>query len=105
MSIPSKLAYRVVSILFLATGFIALAGPTVYPTGTTVYDPVRAYNSFVLFTSLDNVVHLIDMNGRPVHEWKTEGDFSIFIDPALIGGQRGNVLVTFSEGMGRSGEK
>ena len=25
------------------------AGPSVYPTGVTVYDPAKAYSSFVLF--------------------------------------------------------
>jgi hypothetical protein len=98
----SRLASLAFSILILATAFFALAGPTVYPTGTTIYDPVRAYNSFVLFTSGDNIVHLIDMNGRSVHEWKTEGDFSNFIDPELVGGQRGHLLVTLetTEGSG-----
>jgi Arylsulfotransferase (ASST) len=72
------------------------AGPSIYPTGTTRYDPARAYNSFVLFTGGDNVARLIDMNGRSVHEWKDAGGFSSLIDPALTGGQPGHVLVTLA---------
>ena len=29
----------------------ASANPRVFPTGTTIYDPQKAYNSFVLFGS------------------------------------------------------
>ena len=45
----------------------------VYPTGTTIYDPAKTYNSFVLFAGGDNVSHLIDLNGKVVHEWKFGG--------------------------------
>jgi hypothetical protein len=77
------------------------AGPSIYPTGTTRYDPAKAYNGFVLFTGGDNIVHLIDLNGHSVHEWKDAGGFSSLINPALIGGQLGHVLVTLSTIEGR----
>src|SRR5690349_10285715 len=40
-----------------------LVAQSVFPTGTTRYDPKKAFNSFVLFTS-DTVARLIDMNGN-----------------------------------------
>lgn len=80
----------------------AIAGPSVYPTGTTRYDPTKAYNSFVLFSGGDNVAHLIDLNGNSVHEWKDVAAHSTLIDPALNGGRRGHVFVTIdtAEGSG-----
>ena len=82
----------------------ALAGPSVFPTGTTRYDPVKAYNSFVLFTGGDNIAHLIDLDGNSVHEWKDAAAFSTLIDPALNQGKRGHVFVTLDtvEGRGTS---
>jgi hypothetical protein len=82
----------------------AHAAPSIYPTGTTRYDPARAYNSFVLFTGADNIAHLIDLDGHPVHEWKDAGSLSTLVDPALIGGQRGHVLVTLESIEGRGTE-
>src|SRR5215831_7521595 len=72
-----------------------LIAQSVFPTGTTRYDPKKAFNSFVLFTS-DAAARLIDMNGNVVHEWKNEGDLATLIDPTLAGGTRGHVLVTLS---------
>lgn len=43
-----------------------------WPVGVTVYNSVRAYNGFTLFTSLkgDGTHYLIDMQGKTVHTWK-----------------------------------
>ncbi|WP_051378631.1 aryl-sulfate sulfotransferase [Derxia gummosa] len=84
----------------LALGAAALAGPSVFPTGTTRLDPERAWNGFVLFTGGDNIARLIDLNGRTVHEWKDAAAFSTAIDPAVNGGRRGHVLVTLELGEG-----
>ena len=80
----------------------AFAAPSVYPTGTTRYDPARAFNSFVLFTGGDNIAHLIDLNGNSVHEWKDAASHSTLINPAVNGGQLGHVFVTLdtTEGKG-----
>jgi hypothetical protein len=65
----------------------AFAYPTVYPTGTTIYDPYLSYSSYILvpedtknqnhpsykvreFAQLSDEVRLIDMNGNVVHSWK-----------------------------------
>lgn len=89
------------AVLVVAAGAV-FAVPSIYPTGTTRYDPAKAYNSFVLFSAGDNIARLIDLNGNSVHEWKDAGAFSTAIDPALVGGQRGHVLLTLStiEGKG-----
>jgi hypothetical protein len=78
------------------------ASPSVFPTGTTRYDPAKAYNSFVLFTGGDDVTRLIDLDGNVVREWNYRGFPPVFLDPALIGGQRGHVVVTLEtvEGTG-----
>ena len=72
----------------------ARAEPSVFPTGTTIYDPARAFNSFVLFAGGDGVSRLIDLDGNVVHEWKFTGQPVSFIDPALVGGARGRIFVT-----------
>jgi len=71
----------------------AYGWPTVFPTGTTLYDPELAYNGYVLFVPMGedaHVVRLIDMNGDVVHEWT----FPLFqvIQSRLLG--NGNLLVT-----------
>src|SRR6478735_7478288 len=46
------------------------AAPTVFPTGTTIYDPAKAWSGFTLLSTLDTpAVLVIDMNGRTVKRW------------------------------------
>lgn len=74
----------------------ALAQPSVYPTGVTVYNPKLAYNCYVLFDAPDNKTHLVDMDGNAVHTWSHVGFPSKMIAPALAGGRRGNIFVQLS---------
>jgi hypothetical protein len=47
------------------------AAPTVFPTGTTIYDPDKAWNGYTVLSTLDTpAVVVIDMNGRPVKRWE-----------------------------------
>jgi len=93
---------RLTVSLALALAGVAHAGPSVYPEGTTRLDPARAWPSYVLFTGGDDVARLIDLDGKTVHTWPDVGSFaSVFIDPALAGGERGHVLVTLENGDGR----
>jgi hypothetical protein len=85
----------------------AMAGPSVFPAGVTSYDPLRAYNGYVLFSGQDKQTHLIDMNGNEVHRWAQEGFPPVLLDPALAGGKRGHILLqtasqpgTFAAGNG-----
>jgi hypothetical protein len=70
--------------------------PRIYPTGVTIYSPSQAYNSYVSFSAMDGKTHLIDMNGNEVHQWQYPGVPGQIIDPKLIGGKRGHVLVQLS---------
>lgn len=46
------------------------AAPTVFPTGTTIYDPAKAWSGFTVLSTLDTpAVLVIDMNGRAVKRW------------------------------------
>ena len=69
------------------------AEPSVYPTGVTRYDPSKAYNVFVLFSGGDDKTHLVDMDGNEVHRWDHRGFPSGMLDPALVGGAQGHVMV------------
>lgn len=44
--------------------------PTVHPTGTTIYDPTKAWNGYTLFQANQHGAVLIDMNGKVVKFWK-----------------------------------
>jgi hypothetical protein len=69
------------------------AEPSVYPTGVTRYDPGKAHNGFVLFSGADRKTHLVDMSGNEVRRWDYVGFPSGLLDPALVGGERGEVMV------------
>ncbi len=43
--------------------------PTIYPTGTTIYDPNKCWNGFTLFERGNDAL-LIDMNGNIVNCWE-----------------------------------
>jgi hypothetical protein len=46
------------------------AAPTVYPTGTTIYEPDKAWNGFTVLSPLGTpAVIVVDMNGRVVKRW------------------------------------
>ena len=48
----------------------AMAAPTVYPTGTTIYQPEKTWNGYNVLSILDTPkVVVIDMNGNVVKEW------------------------------------
>jgi Arylsulfotransferase (ASST) len=97
-----KLPASQIVALLIGLTTSAIAGPSVYPTGTTLYKPAKAYSMFVLITGGDGSAHLIDMNGNSVHEWKNAGDLATSLDPPLTGGKSGHVLVILStvEGQG-----
>jgi hypothetical protein len=49
---------------------IVLAGPSVYPTGTTIYDPGRTWNGYTVLSPLGTQAAIvIDMNGNNVKQW------------------------------------
>jgi outer membrane protein assembly factor BamB len=76
------------------------ANPSVFPTGTTLYDPAKAYNSYVIFSGTDEKTHLIDMDGTEVRRWDYQGFPGEMLDPAVTGGRRGHVLVQLEASSG-----
>jgi hypothetical protein len=51
------------------------AAPTVYPTGTTIYDPAKAWSGYTVLSPLGtHAVLVIDMNGRVVKRWDDYND-------------------------------
>ncbi|MGI0492478.1 aryl-sulfate sulfotransferase [Alkalinema pantanalense CENA528] len=85
-------------VLVGSTAGEAIALPSVFPTGTTIYDPARAYNSYVLFSAPDGNTHLIDMDGNEVHRWEKFGFPPQILDPAQTGGEKGHLLVQLQNG-------
>ena len=54
----------------LAAFTLRTPAQTVYPTGTTIYDPDRAWNGFTVLSPLaTQAVLVIDMNGTVVKRW------------------------------------
>ena len=93
MQRPTNFASGLGLFTFLLWSAIVHAEPSIYPTGVTRYDPGKAYNIFVLFSGGDLKTHLIDMVGTEVHVWDQFGFPGGIIDPALIGGKRGHVIL------------
>lgn len=81
--------------LGMAWTAMALAAPSIFPTGVTNYDPSAAYNCDLLFTAGDGGgnTYLIDMNGHLLHQWDRSGFPAKMLDPALTGGKKGEIGV------------
>ena len=58
------------AVLLSAFGLIA-AAQSVYPTGTTIYDPAKAWSGYTVLSPLNTqAVVVIDMNGKVVKQWE-----------------------------------
>ena len=66
--------------------------PSIFPTGVTIYNPEKAYSSYVMIDGRDGKARLIDMNGNVVHAWNFNGFPAEMIDPKITG-ERGHVLL------------
>lgn len=55
----------------------------------------QAYHCLICFSAEDGKTHLIDMNGQEVHQWKYHGLPGEVINPTLINGKRGHILVQY----------
>ena len=87
---PSTLVF-VVSIAVVIVGTFLPASPSIYPTGTTIYDPERTWSGYTVFGTPDQQgAVLIDMNGREVKRWPEiasgPGPFRILPGGYLMGG-------------------
>ena len=69
-SVMPRRAQACAAAIFLCAVTLTLAAQSVYPTGTTIYDPNRAWNGYTVLSPLDTqAVIVIDMNGNVVKQW------------------------------------
>ena len=58
------------AIALMVLSVMGQAGPSVFPTGTTIYEPAGAWNGYTVLSLLGTqAVVVIDMNGRTVKRW------------------------------------
>jgi len=43
---------------------------TIYPTGTTIYNPDKCWSGYTVFIARETGIALVNMNGETVHLWK-----------------------------------
>jgi hypothetical protein len=85
------LAFLVVAAHVVDAALVEMhAGPTLYPTGTAICDPPRAWNGYTVFVLPDMGAVLIDMNGTAVRhleqcEGAGGGPTRVLPDGQLIG--------------------
>jgi hypothetical protein len=66
----TRLTSACVAALVLSALATSPAGQTVYPTGTTIYDPDRSWSGFTVLSPLGTqAVLVVDMNGTLVKRW------------------------------------
>jgi len=66
----NRLTTACVAALVLYALAMRPAAQTVYPTGTTIYDPDKSWNGFTVLSPLGTqAVLVIDMNGAVVKRW------------------------------------
>jgi len=99
-----KLNLKNQQIMILALCFLFLsmsnqsifAFPTVYPTGTTIYNPNKTFEGYTIYTDLrqlNNRILLIDMQGNILHYWKNRKFQFVYAEPIL----NGNLLILASK--------
>ncbi len=75
---------------------------TVFPVGTTLYEPDACANGYTLVSG-SGVVRLVTMNGEPAHEWRVGGDGPMgFIHRARLQ-PNGSLMILVGPAQGRPG--
>jgi Arylsulfotransferase (ASST) len=71
----TRLTFGISVTALSLVSLVGRAAPSVYPTGTTIYDPARAWNGFTVLSPLGTpAVLVIDMNGNVVKRWEGYND-------------------------------
>ncbi|NNE38168.1 MAG: thioredoxin [Gammaproteobacteria bacterium] len=80
---PINLKYFLFGILLLFCLIpSANSAPSIYPTGTTIYEPDKAWSGYTIFRLPENAGDvLIDMNGREVRRWPQTAGYPARILP------------------------
>ena len=55
--------------------------PSVYPTGTTIYEPDKCWNGYTIFPAKNAGAALIDMNGNTIQLWEGVEGFPVKLLP------------------------
>jgi Arylsulfotransferase (ASST) len=79
------------------------AGPTVYPTGTTIYHPDRCWSGYTVFQTESRAgAVLIDMNGNEIRRWEHIVGYPVTILPGgyIMGGTVGRVTKEYTHVIG-----
>lgn len=84
-------------LIILSHSTTVNAFPTVYPTGTTIYNPQKAYNGYTLYNpekinSGLNRILLIDMSGNIMHTWQHDEYNLVYAEPL----SNGHLLTLYS---------
>lgn len=58
--------------------------PSVYPTGTTIYNPEKAWSGYTVFQAVESGAVLTDMNGRELRHWPNLHGFPNKIFPGGV---------------------
>ena len=70
-----RVACACAAVIVVTMFALSGAAQTVYPTGTTIYDPERAWNGYTVLSPLATpAVVVIDMNGDVVKRWEGFND-------------------------------
>ena len=88
-------------LAFLPATF--LAGPTVYPTGTTIYMPEKCWSGYTIYqTEAAPGAVLIDMNGNVVRNWEHIVGFPVTMLPGgyIMGGSVNRVTGKYIHHLG-----
>src|SRR6476660_9988895 len=65
-----RLTHASAATALMLVSALILLGQSIYPTGTTIYDPERAWNGYTVLSPLQTqAVIVIDMNGNVVKRW------------------------------------
>ena len=64
--------------------------PSIYPTGTTIYDPDKCFNGYTLYQAKEHGALLIDMNGGEVNLWPGDGPFGSAAQSVCLDGMDGS---------------
>lgn len=85
-----KRLMSVVLVVVLAPAILFTA-PSIYPTGTTIYDPAKTWSGYTVFdTPNEQGAVMIDMNGKLLRRWPevagVPGPFRLLPGGDLIGG-------------------
>ena len=70
-----RFSQTLVSVALTVASAVAAAAPSVYPTGTTIYDPAQTWNGYTVLSVLGTrAAIVIDMNGNVVKQWDDYND-------------------------------